>query len=54
MSSQSLVTEFTSDFTNYKMDIQSAGIANIPVASFSKNGELYIRINREMKKEMVK
>ena len=36
------VKAFTQAFQNYGMDIQAAGIATIPAATFSEQGELYI------------
>lgn len=36
------VKTFISDFNNYGMDIQAAGIATIPVATLSEKSTLYI------------
>ena len=41
-SNKSNVEKFISNFDTYSMDIQAAGIAKIPEATLSKNGELYI------------
>ncbi len=35
-------TTFISDFKSYRMDIQAAGIATIPVATISEKSTLYI------------
>lgn len=42
MEQNEFVKTFISDFENHKMDIQSAGIANIPKATLSEQDELYI------------
>jgi hypothetical protein len=42
MKQKEFVKAFISDYNTYGMDIQSAGIATIPVASASENGTLYI------------
>lgn len=42
MEQKEFVKTFISDYNIYEMDIQSAGIANIPVATLSENGTLYI------------
>lgn len=36
------VKSFVANFSNFKMDIQAAGMASIPTATLSENGELYI------------
>ena len=40
--SVSNVAVFISNFANYSMDIQAAGIASIPDAKLAENGELFI------------
>lgn len=42
MEQKDFVKTFISDYNAYEMDIQSAGMATIPVATLSKNGILYI------------
>jgi len=42
MEQKEFVKTFISDYNKYGMDIQSAGMANIPIATFSVNGALYI------------
>jgi len=39
---QTNIAVFIADFANYSMDIQAAGMATIPAATTSEEGELYI------------
>jgi len=47
MKQNDFVKTFISDYNKYKMDIQAAGVASIPIATLSEKGTLFIKYTYE-------